>query len=113
MLRDTEWDGTHLDHFMQMLCRLNARHHGFGAADILSIEAAWDEPDSVAWSGGLIARLNGGRRAYVEGAAGLDQWGDDSRMDAHLTSNDADGSHAWNDHLGRCLNQFFSTMATR
>jgi hypothetical protein len=34
-------------------------------------------------------------------------------MDAHLTSNDVDNAHDWNDHLGRCLNQFFSTMAAR
>jgi hypothetical protein len=118
-LRDTPWNGAFLDHFMQMLYRLDARQHGFGAADIASIEAAWDSPDGDAWSGGMITRLNDGRRGYVEGTSDFAQWGPDARMDARLMApattmpRDPDENHCWNDHLGRCLNEFFSTMATR
>ena len=85
-LRDTPWNGAFLDHFVEMLYRLDARQHGFGAADIVSIEAAWDSPDGSAWSGGMITRLNDGRRGYVEGATDLDEWGAGARMDARLMS---------------------------
>lgn len=42
-LRGTEWDGAYLDHFVELMSRLDARRHGFGAADLGSIQAAWAE----------------------------------------------------------------------
>ena len=55
-LRGTEWDGSDLDHFVQVLCRLDAGRHGFGVFDLLAVEAAWigtpGEPGQAAWSPG-------------------------------------------------------------
>jgi len=39
-LRRTDWDGSDLDHFVQVLCRLDADRHGFGALDLLTVEGA-------------------------------------------------------------------------
>ena len=69
-LRRTDWDGSDLDHFVQVLCRLDADRHGFGALDLLAVEGAWIGAAGEAWSGGFVARLKDGRRAHVDGRAG-------------------------------------------
>jgi hypothetical protein len=69
-LRGTEWDGSDLDHFVQVLCRLDADRHGFSAIDLLAVEAAWIGAAGETWSGGLVARLKDGRRVHVDGRAG-------------------------------------------
>ena len=69
-LRGTDWDGGDLDHFVQVLCRLDTGRHGFGAIDLLAVEAAWIGALGETWSGGFVARLKDGKRAHVDGRAG-------------------------------------------
>ena len=118
-LRGTEWDGADLDHFVQALCRLDADRHGFGASDLLVVEAAWIGAAGETWSGGFVARLKDGKRAHVDGRAGHSHWSDeDSDIEAGLL----DGSeqhpepggwhgwqdHAWDDAMGRRLNELLN-----
>ena len=70
----TDWDGSDLDHFVQVLCRLDADRHGFGALDLLAVEGAWVGAAGETWSGGFVARLKDGKRAHVDGRAGRSQW---------------------------------------
>jgi hypothetical protein len=104
-LRGTEWDGSDLDHFVQVLCRLDADRHGFGAIDLLAVEAAWIGAAGETWSGGLVARLRDGRRVHVDGRAGRSQW---SEEDCDIEAGQlGDGEqhpefgarHGWQDHV--------------
>ena len=48
-LRGTEWDGASLDHFVQVLCRLDADRHGFAVNDLQAFEAAWVGEAGETW----------------------------------------------------------------
>ncbi len=119
-LRSTEWDGTDLDHFVQVLCRLDGDRHGFGALDLAAVEAAWRIADGESWSGGVIARLKDGRRTQVDGRAGNSHWSeDDSDIHAGLLEAgqlhpefDAHGrqTHAWDEEMARRLNQLLDRV---
>lgn len=112
-LRGTEWDGADLDHFVQVLCRLDAGRHGFGAIDLLAVEGAWLGATDEAWSGGFIARLKDGKRARVDGRAGRSHWSDeDSDIEAGLLEGGEQHpelggrqGHAWDDAMARRLNE--------
>jgi hypothetical protein len=114
-LRGTEWDGSDLDHFVQVLCRLDADRHGFGALDLLAVEAAWIGATGEAWSGGLVARLKNGRRVHVDARAGGSHWSEDSDVEAGLLEGSALHpelgarhnwqGHAWDDAMARRLNE--------
>jgi hypothetical protein len=115
-LRGTEWDGGDLDHFVQVLCRLDADRHGFGALDLVSVEGAWISAAGEAWSGGFVARLKDGRRVHVDGRAGRSHWSDeDSDIDAgpledgeqhpELGARYGWQGHAWDDAIARRLNK--------
>jgi hypothetical protein len=122
-LRGTEWDGADLDHFVQVLCRLDAERHGFAAIDLLAVEGAWISAPGEAWSGGFVARLKGGKRAHVDGRAGQSHWSDDdSDVEAGLLG---DGErhpelgrrhgwqgHAWDDAMARRLNELLDRFDT-
>ena len=120
-LRGTEWDGSYLDHFVQVLCRLDARRHGFAVADLLAIEGAWVSEEGEAWSGGFVARLRDGRRGHVDGRAGQPPWSEDSDIDAGLLDvsqprpelGERHGwqTHAWDDVLARKLNELLGRFA--
>ena len=103
-LRRTDWDGSDLDHFVQVLCRLDAGRHGFGALDLLAVEGAWIGAPGEAWSGGFVARLKDGRRAHVDGRAGAAHWSDgDSNIEAGLLEGsephpELGGHHGWQGH---------------
>ena len=105
-LRGTEWDGSDLDHFVQVLCRLDADRHGFGALDLLAVEDAWIGAPDETWSGGFVARLKDGRRVHVDGRAGGSQWSDeDSDIEAGLLDGDEQhpalgARHGWQGHVG-------------
>ncbi|MBI2740762.1 MAG: hypothetical protein HYX38_30020 [Rhodospirillales bacterium] len=102
-MRGTEWDGSDLDHFVQVLCRLDADRHGFGALDVLAIEDAWVATGET-WTGGLVALLMNGRRAHVDGRAGQSHWAEeDSDIEAGLLDGAAqhpelDARHGWQGH---------------
>ena len=83
-LRGTEWDGTYLDHFVQVLCRLDADRHGFAVEDLQAIEGAWVDESGEAWSDGFVARLKDGRRAHADGRTGRSHWSEDADIDAGL-----------------------------
>jgi hypothetical protein len=115
-LRGTEWDGADLDHFVQVLCRLDADRHGFGASDLLVVEAAWTGATGETWSGGFVARLKDSRRAHVDGRAGGSHWSEeDSDIAAglleggeqhpELGTRDSWQGHAWDDAIARRLNE--------
>lgn len=110
-LRGTEWDGIDLDHFVQVLCRLDADRHGFGAIDLLAVEAAWIGASGETWSGGFVARLKDGKRAHAEGRTGDSHWSeDDSEIEAGLLDGGeqhpgARQGHAWDDAMARRLNE--------
>ena len=103
-LRDSEWDGSDLDHFVQVLCRLDADRHGFGALDLLAVEDAWVGAAGETWTGGLVARLTDGRRTHVDGRAGQSHWADgDSDIEAGLLDRTArqpesGARHGWHGH---------------
>jgi len=120
-LRGTPWDGSYLDHFVQILCRLDADRHGFAAGDLTAFEAAWVGGDKAAWSGGFVARLNDGRRVHVDGRAGLTHWGEDSDIDSGLVEGREPHpelgarygwqQHNWDEELTRGLNEFLAKLA--
>jgi len=115
-LRGTEWDGADLDHFVQVLCRLDIDRHGFGATDLLAVEGAWIGAAGETWSGGFVARLKDGKRAHVDGRAGHSHWSDeDSDIKAGLLEGgeqhpELGGRHGWQGHawdnvMARRLNE--------
>ena len=115
-LRGTEWDGADLDHFVQVLCRLDADRHGFGAIDMLAVEAAWRGAAGETWSGGFVARLKDGKRAHVDGRAGQPPWSDeasdiaaglleDGERHPELGGRHGWQGHAWDDAMARRLNE--------
>jgi len=120
-LRGTEWDGAALDHFVQILCRLDAGRHGFAVADLGAVEGASPSAADEAWSGGLVARLKDGRRVHLDGRAGAAHWSDDADLDAGwLESGESHPEigarhgwqgHAWDDKLARMLNEFIGRLA--
>src|SRR5579872_3088487 len=81
-LRGTADDGAYLDHFVQLLCRLDAARHGFGADDLGTVEAAWVSTAGESWSGGFVARLKDGQRVHADGRAGRSHWSEDSGIEA-------------------------------
>jgi hypothetical protein len=121
-LRGTEWDGGDLDHFVQVLCRLDGDRHGFNALDLSAIEAAWLGASGETWSGGLVARLQDGRRVHVDGRAGGSHWHEeDSDIDAgllepglphpELVARHGWQGHAWDDDMARRLNELLDRIA--
>ena|SRR5690242_2020914 len=120
-LRGTEWDGAHLDHFVQVLCRLDSVRHGFAVDDLQAIESAWVGEAGEPWSGGFVARLKDGRRAHIDGRAGESHWLEDSDIEAGLL--DASEpypelgarygwhEHVWREELARGLNEFLGRFA--
>jgi hypothetical protein len=122
-LRGTEWDGAYLDHFVQILCRLDAGRHGFAVDDLAAIEGAWADADEAAWSGGFVARLKDGRRAHVDGRTGRPHWAEDSDIEAGPLEGaqlhpELGARHGWQDHdwdegLTRRLNEFLGKLAHR
>ena len=117
-LRGTEWDGAYLDHFVEVMSRLDARRHGFGAADLGAIEAAWAETDKTAWTGGFLAKLQDGRLGHVEGDAGAALWSKDAYIEAVLfdgqgerTESPCTQEHARDEDLARRLNEFLRRVA--
>lgn len=120
-LRRTDWDGSDLDQFVQVLCRLNAERHGFDALDLHDVEAAWIGAVDETWSGGLVARLNDGRRAHVEGRAGASHCSDeDSGIEAGLLEAGEQHpkigarlgwqGHTWDDAMARRLNELLDRV---
>jgi hypothetical protein len=121
-LRGSDDDGTHLDHFVQVLCRLDAARHGFAVADLAAVEAAWVSETRDGWSGGFVARLRDGRRGYADGWAGPSHWTEESDIEAGLL--DASQSvpepaarhgwqdHAWDERVARSLNALLDRRAT-
>lgn len=121
-LRGTQWDGSDLDHFVQVLCRLDADRHGFGALDLLAVEDAWVGAAGEEWTGGLVARLKDGRRAHVDGRAGQSHWSEeDSDIQAGLLETGERHpelgprhgwqGHAWDDAMARRLNELLERIA--
>jgi hypothetical protein len=120
-LRRTDWDGSDLDHFVQVLCRLDADRHGFGALDLLAVEGAWIDAAGETWSGGFVARLKNGRRAHADGRAGRSQWsGEDCDIEAGLLEGgeqhpELGARHGWQDHgwddaMARRLNELLDRV---
>jgi hypothetical protein len=120
-LRRTDWDGSDLDHFVQVLCRLDADRHGFGALDLLAVEGAWIDAAGETWSGGFVARLKNGRRAHVDGRAGRSQWsGEDCDIEAGLLEGGEQHpergvrhgwqDHGWDDAMARRLNELLDRV---
>ncbi|MPZ29452.1 MAG: hypothetical protein GEV13_00385 [Rhodospirillales bacterium] len=123
-LRGTEWDGNDLDHFVQVLCRLDADRHGFGANDLLAVEAAWMGTAGEPWSGGFVARLKDGRRVHVDGRAGHSHWSeedsdieagllDDGEQHPELGARDGWQAHACDDAMARRLNELLDRFDAR
>lgn len=120
-LRDTKWDGTHLDHFIQVLCRLDGRRHSFALDDLHAVECAWTGEAEGAWRGGFVARLKDGRRAHVDGRAGGSYWAEDSDIEtgllhngeAHPEPSERHGwqDQAWRDELADMLNALLDRLA--
>jgi hypothetical protein len=115
-MRGTDRDGSDLDHFVQVLCRLEAGRHGFGAFDLLAVESAWIDSAGDAWSGGFVARLKDRRRIHVDGRAGRAHWSEeDSDIEAGLLNEGEHHPelgarygwqrHAWDDATARRLNE--------
>jgi hypothetical protein len=121
-LRRTDGDGAYLDHFVQMLCRLDGARHGFTANDLAAIEAAWIGDAGAGWSGGFVARLKDGRRAHVDGRAGAAHWSEDSDIEAggldagqplpELAARRGLQGHAWDEHTARALNALLDRIAS-
>jgi hypothetical protein len=81
-LRGTDDDGAYLDHFVQLLCRLDAARHGFDVGDLAVVEAAWVSAAGESWAGGLVARLKDGRRIHADGHAGPSHWSEAAGIEA-------------------------------
>jgi len=121
-LRDTEWDGAYLDHFVQVLCRLDADRHGFDVNDLAAIEAAWADEAGETWSGGFVARLKDGRRTHADGRAGQSHWAEDCDVEAglldaserhpELGARHGWQGHAWDEALARKLNELLRRFAS-
>lgn len=120
-LRGTEWDGSDLDHFVQVLCRLDGGRHGFDALDLLAVEAAWLGSPGETWSGGFVARLRDGKRVHVDGRAGGSRWSEgDSDIAAgfleagqrlpELAPRHGWQGHAWDDGMARRLNELLDRV---
>lgn len=119
-LRGTEGDGPYLDHFVQVLCRLDARRHGFSVDDLQAIEGAWVGEAGESWSGGFVARLVDGRRAHADGRAGGAHWSEDSDIEASLFGANEPlpelgarhgwQGHAWNEGVARTLNELLDRL---
>jgi hypothetical protein len=113
-LRGTDEDGSYLDHFVQVLCRLDTARHGFQADDLAVIEAAWISEAGESWSGGFVARLQDGRRVHADGRAGSSHWSEDSDIEAdvldgaqalpEIAARHGWQSHAWDERTARGLN---------
>ena len=122
-LRGTKWDSIHLDHFVQVLCRLDDDRHGFTLDDLHAIENAWVGEPGETWSGGFVVRLKDGSRAHVDGRAGQSHWSDDSDIEAcllgtgerqpELGSRYGWQTHVWNEELARTLNEFLVRFAAQ
>ena len=121
-LRGTDEDGAYLDHFVQVLCRLDAARHGFRADDLAAVEAAWISEAGESWSGGFVARLKDGRRIHVDGRAGSSHWSEDSDIEAdvldagrplpELAARHGWQGHAWDERIARGLNALLDRIAT-
>lgn len=119
-LRGTESDGAYLDHFVQILCRLDTERHGYAVDDLQAIEAAWIGAAGETWSGGFVARLKDGRRAHADGRAGSAHWSEDCDIEAGLLAATVPRpelgarhgwhDHAWNEGVARTLNQFLDKL---
>jgi len=122
-LRGTDEDGACLDHFVQMLCRLDAARHGCAADDLAAIEAAWIGDAGTGWSGGFVARLKDGRRLHVDGHAGASHWAEDSDIEAgvldagqtlpELAARHGWQGHAWDEPAARTLNALLARLAAK
>ena len=120
-LRGSDLDSADLDHFVQVLCRIEVDRHGFAAADLIAIERAWVGAAGEAWSGGFVARLKDGRRVHADGRAGPANWSEDSDVDAgvldpgealpELGPRHGWQGHVWDDGVARTLNEFLARMA--
>lgn len=122
-LRGTPWDGHDLDHFVQVLCRLDPDRHGFGVLDLVAVESAWVGATGETWSGGFVGRLKDGRRAHADGRAGHAHWADgDSDIAAGLLGGgerhpELSARHGWQDHvwddgMARRLNELLARIDT-
>lgn len=123
-LRGTEWDGAYLDHFVELMSRLDARRHGFGAADLGSIQAAWAETGKAGtgkagWAGGFVATLQDGRVGHVDGDAGAAHWSKDAHIEASLLDEEKPRTenqrqaNALDQDLARRLNEFLRRATSR
>lgn len=121
-LRSTEWDGADLDHWIQIMCRLDARVHGFGAADVRDVECAWSEAHPAGWSGGFVARLKDGRRAGIGATVGLRHWTDGASLEVALVEGQERrdeiaarfgwAERSWSEPLARQFNEMLSRCET-
>jgi hypothetical protein len=121
-LRGSDDDGTYLDHFVQVLCRLDAAQHGFGAGDVAAVEAAWVAETRESWLGGFVARLKDGRRGYADGRAGPSHWSEDCDIKAglldasqsvpELAARQGGQAHAWDERVARGLNALLGRLVT-
>jgi hypothetical protein len=124
-MRGTAWDSSDLDHFVQVLCRLDADRHGFGALEILAIEDAWVGASGEDWTGGLVALLMDGRRAYVDGRAGQQHgqppWTEGysdieagmlhgAQQRPELGARHGWHGHAWDEAMARRLNELLGRV---
>ena len=120
-LRRTDWDGSDLDHFVQVLCRLDADRHGFGALDLLAVEGAWIGAPGEAWSGGFVARLKDGQARPCRWPRRAAHWSDeDSDIEAGLLDGGEQHpelgarhgwqGHAWDDAMARRLNELLDRV---
>jgi len=120
-LRGTDEDGPILDHFVQVLRRLDAARHGFVADDLAAMEAAWIGNAGAGWSGGFVARLRDGRRIHVDGRAGASHWSEDCDIEAsvldtgqtlpELAARHGWQGHAWDEHAARALDALLARLA--
>jgi citrate lyase beta subunit len=114
-LRGSPHDSASLDHFVQVLCRIDAGRHGFAFDDLRAIESGWTGDDASRWSGGLIARLHSNQRVYVTGHAGDTHWAED----ASVTAEPLDPGHdalrqdgeRWDEEIARRLNELLARAA--
>jgi hypothetical protein len=120
-VRGSAGDDASLDHFVQVLCRLDAGRHGFGADDLAAVEAAWVIETDESWSGGLVARLKDGRRIHADGRAGASHWSEDADIEAgvldggqslpELAARHGWQDHAWDERIARALNALLDRLS--